>query len=523
MYKKDDNMSEVFVEDSYNDEPNVLESEVRDALRHLANGKSPGCDEIPTELLKAGGEDVIKALTRLCNCIWKTKEWPKDWKKSIFIPIHKKGSRKECANYRTIALIPHASKVLLKIIQKRMEYYLLPQLAKEQAGFRKGRGTRDQIANLRWLMEEAHDMQQNLYLCFIDYRKAFDCVDHEKLCVTLSEMGTPTHLIVLLKSLYENQEATVRTEFGETENLSIGKGVRQGCILSPLLYNIYAEHIMREALHDWKGGISIGGRKITNLRYADDTTLLAKTKNEIEEFLKKVKVESEKLGLYLNLSKTKVMTTANPENLSIDGETVEAVNNFAFLGVSVASDGLCGKEVKRRIALGRAAIGNLTKIFKDRGVTLRTKVMLVKTLVFPIVLYGAETWTLRKSERQRIDAFEMWCWRRVLRISWTARKTNKWVVEKIKPEWTLESRVIKAAMNYFGHVMRANGSMEKDLMLGRMEGRRRRGRPRTRWIDGIRDLLKIGGVTVRTTSDRRSWRTATIRIARGRKRLDGTR
>ena len=147
--------------------------------------------------------------------------------------------------------------------------------------------------------------------------------------------------------------------------------------------------------------------------------------------------------------------------------------------------------------------------------TLRTKVMLVKALVFPIVLYGAETWTLRKSERQRIDAFEMWCWRRFLRISWTARETNKWVVEKIKPEWTLESRVIKAVMNYsyFAHVIRANGSMEKDLMLGR---------PRTRWIDGIRDLLKIGGVAARTTSDR-SWRTATIRITRGRKRLGGTR
>ena len=170
----------------------------------------------------------------------------------MYVPIYKKGDKKECGNYRTIALISHASKVLLRVIQRRLEVFLIPELPIDQAGFRRGRGTRDHIANLRWMMEKAREYQRDLYMCFIDYKKAFDCVDHERLWVILRGMGVPVHLIVLLKRLYTNQEATVRTD-----NIDIGKGVRQGCILSPLLFNIYAENIMREALEEWESGISI--------------------------------------------------------------------------------------------------------------------------------------------------------------------------------------------------------------------------------------------------------------------------
>ena len=208
--------------------------------------------------------------------------------------------RKACGNYRTIALISHASKVLLRVIHGRLEVFLIPELPIEQAGFRRGRGTRDHIANLRWMMEKAMEHQRDLYLCFIDYKKAFYCVDHEILWVILRDMRVPVHLIVLLKRLYTNQEATVRTEFGETDNIDIGKGVRQGCILSPLLFNIYAENIMREALEEWVSGISVGGRIVTNLRYADDTTLIAETKEDLTELVERVRRASEKAGLYLN-------------------------------------------------------------------------------------------------------------------------------------------------------------------------------------------------------------------------------
>ena len=523
LYKKDPNIYDMLIEDPYEDEPEVLESEVKVALQQLANGKAVGCDGIPIELLKLGGKEAVKTLTSICNCIWKNKKWPKDWKKSVFVPIFKKGCKKECGNYRTIALISHASKVLLKVILKRLEAFLLPELPDEQAGFKRGRGTRDHIANLRWLLESSREYQQDIFICFIDYKKAFDCVDLERMWITLKDMGVPLHLIILLKNLYANQEATVRTEFGETDKINIGKGVRQGCILSPILFNIYAERVMREALVDYDGGVRIGGLRLTNLRYADDTSLLEGTERHLVQNLENLRAASEKAGLYLHVGKTKLMTTGVIGDVFVNGEKVEVVNNFSFLGAHITNDGLCEKEIRRRIGMGKAAMGRLTKIWKDRGITLRTKVKLVRTLVFPIVLYGAETWTVRKSERKKLDAFEMWCWRRVLRVSWRERRTNEWVINTINPEWTLESRVVKAALSYFGHVARSEG-MEKMVMLGKVGGNRRRGRPRTRWLDSIKEVC--GPISIRDmiveAQERTKWRKATVNVARGRVRLDGT-
>ena len=162
LYRRDPNATDSFNENIYEDEPEVMEIEVKEALRHISNRKSAGCDGIPIELLKAGGEEAAKVMTGLCNCIWKGKEWPTDWKKSVYVPIYKKGDKKECGNYRTIALISHASKVLLWVIQRRLEVFLIPELPIEQAGFRRGRGTRDHIANLRWMMEKAREHQRDL-------------------------------------------------------------------------------------------------------------------------------------------------------------------------------------------------------------------------------------------------------------------------------------------------------------------------------------------------------------------------
>ena len=168
----------------------------------------------------------------------------KVWKRSVFIPNPKKGSGKESSNYSTIALISHTSKVMLKIFQVRLQQYVNCELPDIQSGFRKGRGTRDQIANIRWIMEKAREFQKNTYFCFIDYAKTFDCVDHNKLWEFLKEMEVPDHLTCLLKILYAGQEATVRTGHGTTDWFQIGKGLRQGCILSPYLFNLYTEYIM---------------------------------------------------------------------------------------------------------------------------------------------------------------------------------------------------------------------------------------------------------------------------------------
>ena len=165
--------------------------------------------------------------------------------RSVFIPIPKKGNAKEGSNYRTIVLFSHSSKVMFKILQARLQQYVNCEHPDGQAGFRKGRGTRGQIANIRWIIEKASKFQKNIYFCFINYAKAFDCVNHNKLWKILKEMGIPDHLTCLLRNLYAGQEATVRTEHETTDWFQIGKGVRQGCILSPCLFNLYAEHILR--------------------------------------------------------------------------------------------------------------------------------------------------------------------------------------------------------------------------------------------------------------------------------------
>ena len=204
---------------------------------------------------------------------WENSQCPQECKRSAFFPFPKKGNAKECSNYHTIALISQASKVMLKVLQARLQQYENHELPDVQAGFRKGRGTIDQIDNICWIIEKAREFQKNIYY-FINYVKAFDCVDHNKLWKILQETGTPHHLTYLLRNLYAGQEATVRTRHGTTNWFQIETGVHQGCILSLCLFNFYAEYIMwNDRLDETQAGIKIAGRNINNLRYADDTTL----------------------------------------------------------------------------------------------------------------------------------------------------------------------------------------------------------------------------------------------------------
>ena len=259
--------------------------------------KASGSDRIPVELFQILKDDALKVLHSICQKIWKTQQWPRDWKRSVFISVPKRGNAKECSNYCTVTLISHTSRVMLKILQARLQQYVNCELPDVQAEFRKGKVTRDKIAKICWIVEKAREFRKNIYFCFIDYAKAFDCMDHHRLWKILKEMGILDHLTWLLRNLYAGQEATVRTGHGTTDWFQIGKGVCQGCILSPCLFNLYAEYIMRDAgLEEAQAGIKITGRNINNLRYADDTTLTAESEEELKCLLMKVKEESEKLA-----------------------------------------------------------------------------------------------------------------------------------------------------------------------------------------------------------------------------------
>jgi len=211
-----------------------------------------------------------------------------------------------------------------------------------------------------------------------------------------------------------------------------------------------------------------------------DTTLMAESEEELKSLLMKVKVESEKVCLKLNIQKTKIMASGPITSWEIDGETVETVSAFIFLGSKITADGDCSHEIKRRLLLGRKVITNLDSILKSRDITLSIKVHLVKAMVFPVVMYGFESWTVKKAERQRIDAFELWYWRRLLRVPWPARRSNQSILKEISPGISLEGMMLKLKLQYFGHLMRRVDSLGKTLMLGGIGGRRRRGRQRMR-------------------------------------------
>ena len=250
---------------------------------------------------------------------------------------------------------------------------------------------------------------------------------------------------------------------------------------------------MRNAgLEEAQAGIKIAGRNINNLRYADDMTLMAESEEELKSLLMKVKEESEKVGLKLNIQKTKIMVSGPITSWQIDGETVETVSDFIFLGSKITADGDCSHEIKRCLLLGRKVMTNLDSILKSRDFTLPTKVCLFKAMVFPVVMYGCESWTIKKAEHWRIDAFELWWWRRLLRVPWTARRSNPSILKAISPGCSLEGLMLKLKLQSFGHLMWRADSFEKTVMLRKIEGRRRRGRQRMRWLDGITDTMDMG-------------------------------
>ena len=225
---------------------------------------------------------------------------------------------------------------------------------------------------------------------------------------------------------------------------------------------------MRNAgMDEAQAGIKIAGRNINNLIYAVDTSLMAESE-ELKSLLMKVKEESEKVGLKLNIQKTKIMASSPIASQKIDGETVETVTDFIFGGSKVTADGGCSHEIKRYLLLGREVMTNLDSILKSRDITLSTKVHLVKAVVSPVVMYGCESWIIKKAEHWRIDAFELWCWRRLLRVPWTARRFNQSILKEISPGCSLEGLRLKLKLQYFGHLMRRTDSFEETLMLGKI-------------------------------------------------------
>ena len=291
-------------------------------------------------------------------------------------------------------------------------------------------------------------------------------MDHNKLWKILKEMGIPDHLTGLLRNLYAGQEATVRTGRGTTDWFQTGKGVRQGCTLSPCLFNFYAEYIIRNSgLEEAQAGIKIAGRNISNLRYADDTTLMAESEKELKSLLMKVKEESENFGLKLNIQKTKIMASSHITSWQTGKQWRQC--QTLFLGAPKSLQMVTAAMKLKTLTPWKESYDQPRQHIKKQRHYFVNKGHLVKAMVFPVVMYGCESWTVMKAKHQRIDAFELWCWRRLLRAPWTARRSNQSILKEISPGISLEGMILKLKLQYFGHLMRRVDSLEKTLMLGR--------------------------------------------------------
>ena len=489
-------------------EPPPLKSEIEKALNSINSNKAPGSDKVPAELLRYGGETTLEAMHKICEGIWETGEWPDDWVNSVFIPIPKKGDLTKCGNYRTISLVSHASKVLLKVILNRIQKKTEEELPDEQAGFRPNRGTRDQITNLRVLMAKMKEHNQPLYMCFIDFQKAFDSVQHEKLWWAMLDMGFPPHLVQLLSSLYKNQKACVRIAGVLSDWFSIQKGVRQGCILSPYLFNIVSETVMRKALENYRGGVIIGGRKITNLRYADDIVLLASSVTELQDLVDRVARAGREHNLQINASKTKAMSlNGDTTDIKIDGVQIEQVHKFPYLGAMITDDAKAETDLKQRLAIGATIMAKLKPLWKSHALTLETKIKMCKVMVWPVVTYGSESWVLRKDEEKRLEAFEMKMLRKILGVTWQEHRTNESILEQTGHKKGLLPAVRKKKLTYAGHIARCRDSLEKTIMQGSVPGKRGRGRPRRTWMDDITEWTGLSAEKCeRAAVDRPRWR-----------------
>ena len=492
----------------------VSEREVEDAVKKLKNGKAAGIDSITAELLKADVKYTSVKVKKLIDMIWRQETVPKNWKKGLIVKIPKKGDLKECKNWRGITLLPLVSKVLCGIILERIRNGTDKKLRKEQAGFRKGRGTTEQIFILRNIIEQVNEWQSTLYINFIDFEKAFDSIHRDSLWIIMKKYGIPEKIINIIKALYQDFECAVLDNGETTEWFKIKTGVKQGCSMSGFLFLIIVDWIMRRTVRNGETGIRWRfTSKLDDLDFADDLALLSSKREHIQTKSDRIAEEASRVGLKININKSKVMriNARNNDNITINGEALEDVETFVYLGATVGKCGGGTSDIKNRLGKARGAFIKLKNIWKSSRISRKTKIRLFKTLVKPVLMYGCETWKMTKTDAKLIDVFQNRCLRRILKIKWEDKITTFAILQQADIK-RLSNDIRQRRWRYIGHILRQD--MANDLntsLTWTPEGRRRRGRPKETWRRTVEHERSVAGYNTwneaRTVAaNRNDWR-----------------
>ena len=458
--------------------------EVREVIKGLQNGKAPGIDSITAELLKADIEFSTQKVHQLLQKIWQQEKIPMNWKKGLIIKLAKKGNLKDCKNSRGITLLSVVGKILGRIIIDRIRRGIDSRLRKEQAGYRRGRGTTEQVFILRNIIEQVNEWQATLHLTFVDFEKAFDSVHRESLWLIMKKYGIPEKIVKIVKTFYEDFQCAVEHQGEICEWFQIKSGVKQGCNMSGFLFLIIMDWVMRRTVRHGENGIRWRfTSKLDDLDFADDIATLSATKQQMQDKTRRMEEEAKRVGLKINTAKTKNMriNARNQEKIKINGQDIEETEEFTYLGATVCKEGGGMKDLKNRLSKARGAFIKLKKIWSSKAISRRTKLRLYKTLVVPVLLYGCETWKMNKGDNKAVDVFLNKCLRRIFNIQWQDHISTEELLRRANMN-PLSEEVKWRRWKMIGHILRQDQNNDcNTAMTWAPEGRRRRGRPKTTW------------------------------------------
>lgn len=471
----------------------------------MKNERAPGEDGITKECIQLGGIKTLEAVRTLLNKCIQEGSIPKTWQNAQIILLYKKGDILNIENYRPISLLAHPYKLLTKIITNRLSNKLDSYQSPEQAGFRKGYSTTEQIQNLRTLIEKCTEYNVPIHLAFVDYAKAFDSIELWAIINAMYNARIDSRYRNLLRYIYEN--ATIKVKIDdelETQKIPIQRGVRQGDPISPKLFTLALEDVFKQV--NWENkGLNIDGRYLSHLRFADDIVIISNNLNELSDMLLELKVMSEKVGLTMNLNKTKVMTPeVTPVN--IGNVTIENVKEYVYLGhlIKLGKENQ-NAEVKRRIRMTWAASGKLSSVIKNNDIPINLKSKVFNTCILPVLTYGMETMALTVKSANRLKITQRAIERTMLGIHLRDHIRNEEIRSKTKVKDVME-RIATLKWSWVGHVARQDDTKWTKQILNWRPRRHKRGvgRPQRRWIDDVKEKLGKGWQQV--AWDRSEWK-----------------